>query len=227
MVSGLSTSYAQTRETDRQVAENFRKLWAWVDTLEGRQTADERDKQKELDEQRALVKLIAEASVRNPSLLDVAKPLTEMLRSGRAGNQRAEFFRLIVLLSCANSDDNCELKRRVEDHERRLREMENKGLQPTPTPAPEVEPPRHSPRRHTPERQPLPEYPIQPVWTGRIDLITDNRDAICPNASLIARCQNCSFGDGWIHHGDIFLNCRGEFVLLRHIPTYPTYVAVR
>jgi hypothetical protein len=205
LVGSNELSYAQSRETDALVTENIEALTTWIGRLDGRVTDLE-----------ARLQIIAEEGAKNPELMEVVGPLAKLISARESGNQKKAFLDQLVELACRNIQDNCELRRRIEELERWRREQEGGDLEPSPTP---VEPTPNEPVRPTPGPEYAPLPPVQP-WDGTLDYITDRRDSFCPYAMLVARCVNCPFPDGDVYHGDVYLTCQRRYVLLRHAPRY-------
>jgi hypothetical protein len=199
-VSGQSDAVdARLARNQQQFRRNFDKLDGKVANLEEK------------------VRLLAESSVSHPELLKLVGPLADYY-SHAHGNQKAMLLEKIIELACQNNRDSCELKRRMAALERRLDELENQNLEPIP-----IEP---TPVYPEPDHDPVP--PAR-YWDGTLDRITDRSDTLCLRAVLVRECVNYPFADGDLYHGNVYLDCRGHYVLVRHAPRsqYRSVIAYR
>jgi hypothetical protein len=131
--------------------------------------------------------------------------------------QRAEFARIVLMLSCivtridgidkrldTNDCRDCELAQRVARMEDEVHNLES----------------RHDPAGPTPQTTPNDDpYRVTPItqkgfWAGSV-FISERREEFCPWAKLVKIDANYSY-DNVHYRGDMYLTCKGRYVLLRH-----------
>jgi hypothetical protein len=187
----------ESRQLDLRTAEAFDQVFEMLGKLDGRMTKMERaDK----------ARIVAEEATKNPKVLELAAFISKTIKDQKHTDQQQAFVQALAEMACRTLQDGCELKSRLNEFEFRLRELERKQQnlnEPTPEPMP-----------HAPPRS-------QPVWSGRIDYITDRMNNLCPRAVLLAQCIDKEFADGDVYHGNIYLDCHGRYVFVRHTKTTP------
>jgi hypothetical protein len=202
-------AWGQPEAWKRMVDETFAVLDENVRSLSGKMSQDER-----------IWRIVAEHLARNPQALSKIEGLANNARESGKADQKEFFLTAIVQLVCQSAEDNCALRREIQELRARLHALEQQQggpqiPQPEPTPAPEYQP--------GPEWGP-PEQPRR-RWVGPINFITDNRVTFCPRARRLAGSVYCYFADGDIYYGDVYLTCRGNYVLLRLDERYYQSVA--
>jgi hypothetical protein len=182
-----------------QLQHNFDELLRQFNQLPG-----------EMENEPRVLELLATAIVNNPKLMDVVGPMIDLYKAS-PGNHKDEVLRKLIELACSLNNDNCELRRQVEEFQR-----QNQEQQPTPSEEPtQVMPAPVTPPPDLGVYPPLPPPPV-PVWDGTLDYIVDRREGFCPNAIVIARSVTIPCADGDVLRGDVYRTCRGNDVLLRN-----------
>lgn len=194
-----STSYAEPRKFDLQTAQSFDQVYEMMSKLDGRMSRLE---------QTDRLRIVAEEAAKNPKLIELAQYVANTIKQQKRPDQQEAFLLALSEMSCRVLQDGCALKTRLEDHESRLRELEREKDHPN-----EPTPPNPPPVPHVP-----PTWQV-PVWRGSIDAIVLPRE-LCPNAVLLAQCVDKDFGDV-TYHGNVFLNCHGKYVFVKHVKTAP------
>lgn len=116
----------------------------------------------------------------------------------KVANQKESFKDILLQMICENYEQDCETRNRVEALERRVDEFQN----------------RHNVQKPISPSQPR-SY-MAPSDEYVVHRITSNRKSLCPNATLLAKCMDHRLADGRVYHGDLFLDCAGNQVLVQH-----------
>jgi hypothetical protein len=175
-----------------------------------------------VDQQEAIWFAVARRLASHPDLAElVGREALNARRSGQT-NQQQVFLLALVAVACKNFDDGCALRAEIagiqlkdEEQDRRLDRLE----QLTPGgpqrhggyyrgPADPIPAPDSAPR----------EQPSSRIWRYGIDRITHLQGSLCPTAQLIERCVEVPVAGGY-YHGDLYEDCSGRIVLVRHVKT--------
>lgn len=148
----------------------------------------------------------------------------EVIRARRSGekNQQLVFLNALIEIACKNFEDGCALKAEVEgirqkndEQDRRLDRLEQLGLgQPIPHEGYYRGPSDLLPTPADPPRQ----SPSTRIWPYGVDRITHRKATMCPTAYRIEKCVEVPTANG-LYHGDLYEDCSGQIVLVRHVKT--------
>jgi hypothetical protein len=188
------------------------------------------DKSHEDEKIQLVVEHLAKHDAKLDEMMKILGPLAVIASVSEKGDQKAEFFREIADWACKHAEADCELKKKLADHDARIADQGARldklererlaGAKPKATPTPHVRP----------QSQPQAQTPPYRLWLGPTALITWQPSDLSPYAVLLYRCVNLDCADGDKNcHGDIYKEPDGRYILLRHTPriAYHSVLATR
>jgi len=197
------------RETDKYHTQNVKAMIEAISRLKGG-----------VSQCHEKIEIMAEAGVTKEQVEAVVTLFEGKLEE--VDNQQQYIIDFIVTFACQSQKNNCELRRRIAALEANQGILQH-GPEPTLAPPQFQSADNQQPRSRQEPHRVLRVEPIQVeeviYWDGRVSFITDRRETFCKNAQLIAKCIDYQFADGRVYHGDVYANCDGQAVLLRHNPT--------
>jgi hypothetical protein len=204
VICSVTSVCAQPRQIDELVTQNLEELRRGFAKLAG-----------DVPHLEEKLRIIAEQSVTRPELVKIITPLAEYITAiEKSENQKLLLLNQLKYLACLNREENCELKRRLDELEFRMRQYENAG--PSPTPA--------EPSERLRPVEPAPSVPSAEIWSGTVSHIVGRKEWLGPGAVLVARGACLTLADGTTYHGEVYRDGLGQHVLLKLAETRPQNV---